>query len=137
MKGKYKKRLVKAEEDEFPTITENNIDTWNDITYTFIIRGMLSCHPDLQYGDAMTKAGNLTNKLFRALKVEYAIRKRIDELKKEDEEHYEGIKKMGEKYNWTKKYIIKKLSYENWEQDLIKELQQLIVKKPSKDSVHN
>lgn len=44
------------------------MDTWNGIVYTWILNGILSTQKGLQYGEAMTKAEDLTNILFAALK---------------------------------------------------------------------
>ena len=52
----------------YPTITKHNIDTWEDITYGYIIMGMNKQYPDRQYGELMRKADALTIRLFRALK---------------------------------------------------------------------
>jgi hypothetical protein len=63
------------EDKNFPTITKNNIDTWKDITYTYIIRGMLATEENVKYGEAMTKAENLTTILFKALKIKMGVNK--------------------------------------------------------------
>lgn len=52
----------------YPTITKHNIDTWESITYSYIINGMKQEHPTAQYGKLMSKADALTIRLFRALK---------------------------------------------------------------------
>lgn len=52
----------------YPTITKHNIDTWEGMTYGYIINGMQKANPNIQYGELMTKANALTIRLFRALK---------------------------------------------------------------------
>ena len=59
---------------KFPSITKDNIDTWNSITYGWIINGMLKANPDLKYGEAMTRANNLTNLLFIALRKDMGVK---------------------------------------------------------------
>jgi len=56
------------ENNKFPTINKNNTDAWNDITYGYIIKGMLASNPDLQYDEAVGRADVLTQILFNALK---------------------------------------------------------------------
>jgi len=52
----------------YPTITKHNIDTWESMTYSYIIQGMAIENPTVQYGELMRKADALTIRLFRALK---------------------------------------------------------------------
>lgn len=52
----------------YPTITKGNIDTWESITYCYIINGMIKANPDRSYGEHMRYADALTIRLFRALK---------------------------------------------------------------------
>lgn len=61
---------------KFPSITKGNLDTWNSITYGWIINGMIKANPDLKYGEAMTRANNLTNLLFNALRKKMGVTKR-------------------------------------------------------------
>jgi len=60
-------------EKKFPTITKENIDTWNMITYGYIIAGIIAKAPSLPYGVAMTRANDLTNLLFNALRKEMGV----------------------------------------------------------------
>lgn len=64
---------------KFPTITKDNLDTWNDITYGYIIAGMIAkneatTEDKIPYGELMTRANNLTNLLFTALRKEMGVR---------------------------------------------------------------
>jgi len=66
---------------KFPTITKGNLDTWNDITYGYIIAGMIAHNEakdedeyKIPYGELMTRANNLTNLLFTALRKEMGVR---------------------------------------------------------------
>jgi len=61
--------------DKFPSITKDNIDTWNSITYGWIINGMINADPDLKYGEAMTRANDITNLLFDALRKKMGVTK--------------------------------------------------------------
>lgn len=53
---------------KYPTITKHNIDTWESITYSYILQGMIKQNPDIGYGKLMTNANALSVRLFRALK---------------------------------------------------------------------
>lgn len=68
----------------YPTITKGNIDTWNMITYEFIINGMIKRYPDKKYGELMGMAQNLTNTLFNALKTNNKIQSILDKTIEED-----------------------------------------------------
>jgi len=64
---------------KFPTITKDNLDTWNDITYGYIIAGMIAknevtTYEKIPYGELMTRANNLTNLLFTALRKEMGVK---------------------------------------------------------------
>ena len=59
---------------KFPTITKDNLDTWNDITYGYIITGIMAQSRSLSYGECMTRANDLTNLLFTALRKEMGVR---------------------------------------------------------------
>ena len=60
---------------KFPTIVKGNVDTWNDITYGYIIAGMIAKNPKLPYGEAMTRANDLTNLLFNALREKMGVKR--------------------------------------------------------------
>lgn len=53
---------------KYPTITKHNLDTWNDIVYSWIIQGMMAQNKNLKYGEAMRRSEKITNLLFKALK---------------------------------------------------------------------
>lgn len=59
-------------EKEFPTITKDNIGTWNDIVYSWLICGMMldknRFEQPPKYGEMMRRADNLTQLLFNALR---------------------------------------------------------------------
>lgn len=59
---------------KFPTITKGNLDTWNDITYGYIIAGMMMKDTQVPYWEQMTRANNLTNLLFTALRKEMGVK---------------------------------------------------------------
>jgi len=60
---------------KFPTITKGNLDTWNDITYGYIITGIMAQSRSLSYGECMTRANDLTNLLFTALREKMGVRR--------------------------------------------------------------
>jgi len=53
---------------KYPTITKENIDAWESITYCFILNGMIKEFPNNSYGEHMRRANALTIRLYRALK---------------------------------------------------------------------
>jgi len=62
---------------KYPTITKGNIDTWEMITYSYILNGMMEEQKHKRlfadekrkgYGELMGYADALTIRLFRALK---------------------------------------------------------------------
>ena len=59
---------------KFPTITKDNLDAWNCITYGYIINGMIKEHPEISYGEQMTRANKLTNYLFNALRKSMGVK---------------------------------------------------------------
>lgn len=59
---------------KFPTITKENIDTWNDITYGYIITGIMAQTRSLSYGECMNRANDLTNLLFIALREKMGVK---------------------------------------------------------------
>ena len=53
---------------KFFTVNKHNTDAWNDIIYCFILRGIIETNPKIGYGEAMNRAQEITNILFKALK---------------------------------------------------------------------
>lgn len=66
---------------KFPSITKGNVDTWNDITYGYIIAGMIAKNEakdedKITYGEIMTRANDLTNLLFTALREKMGVKRK-------------------------------------------------------------
>ena len=84
--------------DKFPTIVKENIDTWNDITYGWIINGMVKDNPDnISYGELMTRANDLTNLLFNALREKMGV-KTPSIFKEFEETRTDGDRELGMEY---------------------------------------
>lgn len=129
-----KTRQYLKNENEFPTITKDNLVTWNEIVYGFIIQGMLHERPDLQYGRAMTLADNLTNKLFHAMKVESNIQEQIKKLEVQLPKIQKKTEEFRNRYNSIKNQrlqmcldygLASSLGKLNCHKRIIKELKQL------------
>lgn len=73
-------------EKEFPPITKNNIETWNDIVYSWLIYAMMHDKEHFKqppkYGEIMTKADDLTELLFNALRKQMKVTRKCIYCKK-------------------------------------------------------
>lgn len=102
---------------KYPTITKGNIDTWEGITYSYILSGMVEQEKHRKlfgkhekrrpYGELMRNADDLTIRLLRALKRDMRVKEKTKKIAKKEEvipfveqvgDHYEMIIYKDKKY---------------------------------------
>lgn len=107
-------RLIYVEPNiDFPTITKDNLATWNDIVYGYILHGLMNANPDIKYGKAMTKAESLTNYLFKAVAINHSLEQENKQLKETQLRTDNYVMKLQQKLEKIKELLNNSYLYSN------------------------